>query len=123
MKKFYRILAFVKPYYGYALLNVLFNLLTIIFSLFSFALLIPFLNLLFGINDLVTDKPELAFNTNSLLEYLNYYISDIIITGGKEKALIYICMILVVAFFSRNLSRFFCNVFYGKCSYRGHKRH
>ena len=111
MKKFYRILAFVKPYYGYALLNVLFNLLTIIFSLFSFALLIPFLNLLFGINDLVTDKPELAFNTNSLLEYLNYYISDIIITGGKEKALIYICMILVVAFFSRNLSRFFAMYF------------
>ena len=79
--------------------------------MFSFALLIPFLNLLFGINDLVTDKPELAFNTNSLLEYLNYYISDIIITGGKEKALIYICMILVVAFFSRNLSRFFAMYF------------
>ncbi len=107
MKKFYRVLAYVKPYYVYAGLNVLFNLLTIVFSLFSFALLIPFLNLLFGINELVTEEPELAFNTKSLMEYLNYQISHVILEGGKTKALIYICIILLIAFFSRNFSRFF----------------
>jgi ATP-binding cassette, subfamily B, bacterial MsbA len=107
MKKFYRVLAYIKPYYGYAGLNVLFNIMTIIFSLFSFALLIPFLNLLFGINDLVTEKSEFAYTTKSFLEYLNYQISSIIITDGKIQALVYICIILIIAFFLRNLSRFF----------------
>lgn len=107
MKKFYRILSYIKPYYGYFGLNVLFNLLTIIFSLFSFALLIPFLNLLFGINDLVTEEPELLFNTSSFLKYLNYQISHIIITDGRMSALVYICVILMSAFLLRNFSRFF----------------
>ncbi len=107
MKKFYRILAYIKPYYGYAGLNVFFNLLTIVFSLFSFALLIPFLNLLFGIDDLVTEKPEFAFNADSLLSYLNYQISNVIIVSGKIQALVYICIVLMFAFFFRNLSRFF----------------
>lgn len=100
-------MSYIKPYYGYAGLNVFFNILTIVFSLFSFALLIPFLNLLFGIDDLVTDKPELVFNTKSLLAYLNYQISMVISSSGKIQALIYICIILIVAFFLRNFARFF----------------
>ncbi len=107
MKKFYRILAYIKPYYGYAGLNVFFNLLTIVFSLFSFALLIPFLNLLFGMNDLITKKPVFAFNADALLNFLNYQISQIIITSGKVQALVYICAVLIFAFFFRNLARFF----------------
>ncbi len=107
MKKFYRILSYIKPYYGYALLNVLFNILTILFSLFSFALLIPFLNLLFGINELVTEKPVFEFTTSSFLDFLNYQISDVIINSGKEMALVYICVILIIAFFLRNFARFF----------------
>ncbi len=107
MKKFYRVLAYIKPYLGYAGLNVIFNLFTIVFSLFSFALLIPFLNLLFGMNELVIEKPELGFTTASFLDYLNYEISSIIISEGKIQALVYICVILIVAFFFRNLSRFF----------------
>jgi len=111
MKKFYRVLAYIKPYYGFALLNVFFNIMTIIFSLFSFALLIPFLNLLFGINDLVTEEPELLFNTSSVLDYLNFRISQIIITDGKMQALIYICVILMSSFLLRNIGRFFSMYF------------
>ena len=107
MKKFYRVLSYIKPYWGYASLNVFFNLLTIVFSLFSFALLIPFLNLLFGMNELVTEKPILSFSTDSFLQFLNYHISQVIITQGKVQALIYICVVILAAFFFRNLARFF----------------
>ena len=107
MKKFYRVLAYLKPYWGYASLNVFFNLLTIVFSLFSMTLLVPFLNLLFGTETLVTQKPEFALNADSLIQILNYYISQIIIEDGQHKALVYICIILIVAFFLRNLTRFF----------------
>jgi len=111
MKKFYRILAYIKPYLGYAGLNVIFNILTIIFSLLNFALLIPFLNLLFGVNELVKVKPALTFSTQGLLEYLNYYISQIILTQGKLEALVFICITILIAFFLRNLSRFFAMYF------------
>lgn len=111
MKKFSRVLAYIIPYWGAAALNVISNLFTIIFSLFSFALLIPFLNLLFNINKLVTVKPELHLSTHSALNYLNYYVSQIIIQHGKIQALIFICAIILASFLLRNLGRFFAMYF------------
>lgn len=111
MKKFRRVLSYINPYWGYLGLNIFFNLMTIVFSLFSFALLIPFLNLLFGIDELVTSKPEFGFSIEALLAYLNYHISAIIIDEGKVKALVYICLVLLAAFFFRNLARYFAMYF------------
>jgi len=111
MKKFYRVLAYIKPYWGFAGLNVMFNILTVVFSLFSFTLLIPFLNLLFGINKLVTSKPEFGFSKDALLDSLNYFISNVIIHQGKVQALIYICVVILIAFFLRNFARFFAMYF------------
>jgi len=111
MKKFYRVLAYIKPYWGYAGLNVIFNILTVVFSLFSFALLIPFLNLLFGINDLVTEKPAFSLSTDALLDFLNYHISQVIVREGKMQALVYICVVILSAFFFRNFARFFAMYF------------
>lgn len=111
MNKFYRVLSFAKPYWGFALLNVLFNLLTIIFSLFSFALLVPFLNLLFGTEELVTERPAFSFSSDALLGSLNYEISHIISTSGQSQALLFICLVLVTAFFLRNVSRFMASFF------------
>lgn len=114
MSKFYRLLRYIKPYWVYALLNVLFNLLTIVFSLFTFALLVPFLELLFGTDSLVTTKPELALNVDSLLANLNYLISKIIIEKGQLQALAFICMVIIGAFFFRNLARFMAMFYMAK---------
>lgn len=114
MKKFLRILSYIKPYWTYALLNVLSNILVIVFSLVSFVMLIPFLNLLFGIEELVTTKPEFQFNAESLIGYLNYFISKTIIENGKVDALIFICVFLLSSFFLRNLSRFLAMFFLAK---------
>lgn len=111
MKKFNRILRYIIPFWSYALLNVLFNLLTIVFSLFSFALMIPFLNLLFGTDELVTIKPEFAFTTEAMMDTLNYHISMIIIERGELDALLFICVVILTAFFFRNVSRFFAMFF------------
>jgi subfamily B ATP-binding cassette protein MsbA len=111
MKKYLRILAYVKPYSANAALNVVFNLLVIIFSLVSFVMLIPFLNLLFGIEDLVEVKPQLTLSAESLMGFMNYYISQIIIDQGKTQALVFICLFLLTTFFLRNLSRFLAMFF------------
>lgn len=111
MKKFLRILAYIKPYWIHALLNFISNLLVIAFSLFSFVLLVPFLNLLFGLGELVTEKPKLTISPDSILEYLNYFISQVIIHQGQMKALVFICLFLLGSFFFRNLFRFLAMFF------------
>ncbi len=114
MRKYLRILAYIRPFKGAALLNVLFNLLVILFSLVSFVMLIPFLNLLFGIEKLVETPPEFSLSPEVLMESLNYYISKIIITRGEVQALIFICLFLLGTFFFRNLFRFLAMYFLAK---------
>ena len=46
---------FIPPYRGKVVLNVVFNLLSTILSLFSFAAIIPVLHILFGIKTGVAD--------------------------------------------------------------------
>ncbi len=106
MKSYLRILSYIKPYWFYAVLNLFFNLCVILFSLFTFALLAPFLSLLFGKTQLVTETPEFGFSSDALIESLNYYLSKIIIEQGQMEALLAICLILLASFFLRNLARF-----------------
>lgn len=109
MKKthnFRRILHYVKPYWFSVLMNVVFNILAILFSLFSFSMIVPFLNLLFNPDALTTVKPDFALDTDSMLSLLDYYVSYIIIQKGQAAALIFICLLLVVAFFLRNLTTY-----------------
>ena len=53
---------FVPPYRGKVVLNVVFNLLSTILSLFSFAAIIPVLHILFGINTEVIAYQEFAWS-------------------------------------------------------------
>jgi subfamily B ATP-binding cassette protein MsbA len=111
MRKFLRVLSYAKPYWVYALLNVLFNLWVVMFSLFTFALLVPFLNLLFGNTALVTEAPAFSLSFDAMLATLNYFISKVIITQGQVNALLFICLIMLSAFLLRNLGRFMTSYF------------
>ena len=102
MKSYLRILSYIKPYWFYAVLNLFFNICVILFSLFTFALLVPFLSLLFGKTELVTEAPEFAFKSDSLIEQLNYFLSKIIIEQGQMQALMVICLISYSRVYSIN---------------------
>ena len=114
MKKgnFSRILTYVRPYWLDVVLNLVFNLVTIFFSLFSFALVVPFLNLLFQTDAIeAVAKPEFSLTSDYLLDYLNYFMSNLIVEEGHTYALVFICLVLLVAFFFRNFGRFFACFF------------
>ncbi|MHC1707599.1 MAG: ABC transporter ATP-binding protein [Bacteroidales bacterium] len=106
MKKIKQLLVFIIPYRKYALLNIFFNFISIILSLVSLTLLIPFLQLLFDQVRLVTEIVPWAFNTASLTNNLNYYLSIVILEKGKFTALLYISLLVIVLFFLRNLTRY-----------------
>ena len=102
--KFNRVLSFVKPYWGSVVMNIFFVILSTIFSLLSFSMVVPFLNLLFNPDNLIMVKPEFSLSSDVLIEIMNYYISSVIIARGQATALIFICALLVLAFFLRNLT-------------------
>ena len=56
---FIRVLYFAKPYWIYAVFNIIFNILAVIFSLVSLTMIIPFLGLLFGTQEKVYQAPKL----------------------------------------------------------------
>ncbi|MBQ5688368.1 MAG: ABC transporter ATP-binding protein [Bacteroidales bacterium] len=111
MNKFNRVLAYVKPYWGSVTMNIVFVVLSTIFSLFSFSMIVPFLNLLFNPDNLITVKPEFSLSSDALLETMNYYISAIIIAKGQKMALLFICAMLVFAFFLRNLTTYMASYY------------
>ena len=111
INKFNRVLTYVKPYWGSVTMNIVFVILSTIFSLFSFSMIVPFLNLLFNPNNLITVKPEFSLSSDVLLETMNYYISAIIISKGQKMALLFICAMLVFAFFLRNLTTYMASYY------------
>ncbi|NNF01595.1 MAG: ABC transporter ATP-binding protein [Bacteroidia bacterium] len=106
MKQFLRILAYIKNYKGYAALNVLFNILSVIFSVVSLTMVIPFLNLLFEMQELTTEAPPLGFSAESIIANFYLILSDIIRDEGRMNALIFICMLVVGMFLLKNLFKY-----------------
>ncbi len=100
MREFIKLLRrFVPPYKSKIVLNFIFNLLGAIFGAFSFALLIPALEVLFETGEAVVVKPEFALTIDSLKNFFNFYVSQIIEDYGKHNALIFIGVFLVIAVF------------------------
>jgi len=106
MKEFFRILRFTISYWYYALFNIIFNILTVLFSLVSITMIIPFLGLLFGTQEKTYDAPPLSLNPDAIKENFYLYITQIIDEKGQVEALLFICLLVLVMFFFRNLCRY-----------------
>lgn len=91
MKGLYHLLVrFLPPYKGYVIMNIVFNMLGAIFGAFQFIALTPVLGVLFGTQPVVEKPAPWEFSFSSIKENLLYFISELIKTSGKERALIYL---------------------------------
>ena len=102
MKKFFKVLArFVPPYKKYVILNVVFNVLEAFLTLFSFALIIPILEMLFGLNTATYDF--MAWSSASpqtvIVNNFYYYVQLVIDSYGASAALAGIATALVIMTF------------------------
>ncbi|HYG16940.1 MAG TPA: ABC transporter ATP-binding protein, partial [Bacteroidia bacterium] len=102
MKNFFRLLKYGKPYRRFAYLNVLFNLLGIVFGLFSLASVMPFLDIIFKPDAAVHVAPEGGLSFSNLKDYALYNIGTLV-QGNPRQALIYICIFIVVFTILKNL--------------------
>jgi len=102
MKKFFHLLKFITPYKWHVVANIVGNILGAIFSLFSLAMLIPFLQLLFGTVPLVEVKPEFTMTIKSLNDTLNYMLSEMIRNHDRSTAMLFVIGLVLTASFLKN---------------------
>jgi len=109
MSPFKKILSYTKPYYKYAGLNVLFNIMFAIFNVLTIISFIPVLNILFKQKNIITSKPVYTGITSLggfLKDKLYYFITQTVNNEGTIKALFIVCIISVCLFFFKDLSKY-----------------
>ena len=106
MRYFLRIIKYLKPYTPYAVLNILSNIISVLFSLVSLTMVIPFLGILFETQEKVYNPPPLSLSATAIKENFYALVSSVIDDKGKVEALMFICILVLVTFFFRNVFRY-----------------
>jgi subfamily B ATP-binding cassette protein MsbA len=106
MKNLFKVLRYAIPYWGFALLNILFNIISIVFSLVSFAAVVPVLNILFKLEKPMESVGEFEWKVESLKDHFYFQIGGLIDKYDELTVLAYICAILVVVYLLKNLFRY-----------------
>ena len=105
MTYFWKIFRFAKPYSKYMALNIFFNILYAFFNAFSFLVLMPMLEVLFGENRAVYTKPSfsgaLDFKTY-ISERMSFEIT-LYASDDPKRALVLVISLILVTFLLKNL--------------------
>ncbi|MEE3245168.1 MAG: ABC transporter ATP-binding protein [Bacteroidota bacterium] len=113
MNYFKQIMQFARPYKKYAVLNIVCNILYAIFSTLSFLALIPVIDILFDKNKRINELPVWEgwsgvkdYVFNSFYYYVSQQVAD-----NELSALVFICAIVVVLFFLKNIFGYLATFF------------
>ena len=104
MKEFLNVLKrFLPPYKKYLVLSVVFNILSALLNIFSFAALIPILQILFQTSDAESATQWMAWDWGNvqavLMNNMNYYVNGLIADYGQTTTLLLIGLFLGVTTF------------------------
>ena len=102
MKEFMQVLRrFVFPYKKYVVLSIVFNVLSALLNIFSFAALIPILQILFKTGDNVNVTTLMEWSDGSIKDVIvnniYYYINTFITDMGATMTLLFIGLFLIIA--------------------------
>ena len=109
MKKFIRIISYIREYKAYMAWYSLFITLSIVFGLFSLGMLMPFMDLIFGSSEL-TGAVKIATSANgsaNIKDIVYGFLQESIVAHGKVTALGWICLAIIVNIFLKNLFLYF----------------
>ena len=104
MKEFLQVLRrFVPPYKKYLILSIVFNILSAVLNIFSFAALIPILQILFQTGEAEAATSVMAWDWGNaqtvLMNNLNYYVNGLIAEYGPTTTLLFIGLFLAITTF------------------------
>ena len=112
MKEFFQILRrFVPPYKKYLMLTVVFNILSAILNIFSFAAIIPILQIIFKTEKAVAATHLMEWDWNNIKEVasnnMNYYINWLTGDIGPATTLLVLGLFLATMTFLKTAAYFF----------------
>ena len=91
---------YVAPYKKYLGWSVVLNILSVIFNLFSFSMIMPILKMLFNMDGkeyaLIPWSQVKAFDSQALINNLYYYVAQFTGSHGASKTLLFLCLFLCV---------------------------
>ena len=117
MKNLIRIAKITLQFKRTLFLNLGFNILGMVFSIFSFATIIPLLRIIFNSSTAVFEKTISSYNgdftwtKDGVLSFVNYYLAKHAISEGRYSTLILICIFLVIMVFLKNMFTFLSTFF------------
>jgi ATP-binding cassette, subfamily B, bacterial MsbA len=109
MKNIRLLLKYFAPYKWSAVKNILYNILSALFALFTFTLVKPFLTVLFNRVETVANPGHFQLNAEYLGAYSKYYLSDFIDKYGQSGALLLVVLIVIGASLFKNGFIFLAN--------------
>ena len=98
MKQYSRIFTYLGDYKGKIVLYFLFTLLSIVFSIVSIGMLMPFLQLIF-----LGDKGITTDSNNPAIRVVNEFLNNSIKKRGNIQTLGYICLLMIAFIILKNL--------------------
>jgi subfamily B ATP-binding cassette protein MsbA len=109
MNKVKLLLKYIQPYRISAARNIFFNILSALFALFSYTLIIPFLKILFDRVETVPDPGSFQLSLDYISAAGRYYLHFFIQSYGETGALMLVSFVVVVASFFKNGFIFLAN--------------
>ena len=110
MNKARLLLKYIRPYKWSAVRNVIYNILSALFALISYTLVIPFLKILFNRFETAPPDPgEFRLTIDYLSSAGTYYLYEFIEKQGETGALMLVCLVVVVASLLKNAFIFLAN--------------
>ena len=109
MNKIRLLLKYIQPYKWSAVKNILYNILSALFALFSFTLIIPFLNILFNRLQVVEYPGKFQATIEYLKDFGGYYLTLMVNKHGPGGALLLVSIIFIFASILKNGFIFLAN--------------
>jgi ATP-binding cassette, subfamily B, bacterial MsbA len=96
------LLKYIAPYKLQAIKNVLFNILSAFFALFTYTMVAPFLKLLFEKVTEVQDPGEFVMTFNYIVAYVKFHFYTFIQVHGERNTLLLVCGVVIIASLLKN---------------------
>jgi len=117
MKNLFRIARITLRFKNALFFNLGFNVLGMFFSLFSFAMIIPLLRVIFNSSNdafekmVLNNDGHLEWTKDGIVDYLNFHLATQALNEGRYATLLWICLFLVIMVFVKNSFTFLGNFF------------
>jgi subfamily B ATP-binding cassette protein MsbA len=109
MKVYLRLLYFASPLSHFVIPFFIYSLLSTVFGVVNFAMLVPLLDVLFGnVKNVPTElvSPTFSFDVTYFKDLFYYYFQTIVRESGKMEALKFVSAIILVCIFLTNVFRY-----------------